>query len=344
MPATATYTLNTGLPLPAVGLGCWMGEPAGDKGSDINEETYQMVRKGLELGYTHFDTANGYGNEEAVGRAIRDSGVKRENLFITTKLNNSDHARVKEAFEESLEALGSGYIDLYLMHWPLASPFGGPAAKPLGPSDSPTFSETWAAMEELLKTHEGKVKNIGVSNFSIQNLEILFKTAKVVPAVNQAEGHPYLPNDKLAAYCSEKGIHLTAYSPVGQGAASPVLNDPLVAKLADKYAKSAGQVLLSWGVQRGWSVVPKSSNPKRLEENLAVFELEKEDMEALSSLHKEEGKYTSLCDYGLSPTDDSSVLFGWRIKEDLGWDYPISVRDDGGWGAKMRAAKEKEGK
>ncbi|GAA5841606.1 hypothetical protein JCM11251_004230 [Rhodosporidiobolus azoricus] len=323
MAQTRNYRLNTKATIPAVGLGCWMGAPAGEKGSAVNEETYQMVKTGTELGYTHFDTASGYGNEEAVGRAIRESGVPREKVFITTKLFSTDHGRVKDAFEESLEALGTEYIDLYLMHWPQAIQ-KGESAKPLGPNDSPTFSETWTAMEELLKTHEGKIKNIGVSNFSIQNLEILLKTAKVIPAVNQVEGHPYLPNLDLAAYCADKGIHMTAYSPIGQGASSAVVQDPLVARLAEKYGKSTGQVLLSWGVQRGWSVVPKSSNPKRLEQNLATFELDKEDFDALSNLHKEEGKYTSLCGYGVLSNAPGTIM-GWRIKEDLGWDYPLKM-------------------
>ncbi|GAA6024304.1 hypothetical protein JCM10207_009259 [Rhodosporidiobolus poonsookiae] len=319
------YTLNTGALIPSIGLGCWMGVP-GQQG-----EAYEMVKAGVATGYRHFDTANGYGNEEAVGRALRESGLERGEYFVTTKLNNMDHGRVREAFEDSLAALGVEYIDLYLMHWPIATPsapqsasFAAPS-QPIGPTESPTFSETWTEMEKLLEG--GKVKAIGVSNFSIKNLDTLLQTAKVVPAVNQCEAHPYLPNSALQAYCKEKGVHTTAYSPIGQGASSPLLSEPLVVSLASKYGKTAGQVLLSWGVGRGWSVVPKSSNAERMKGNLEVFELETEDAEALDALHKEEGKYRSLCDFGALPSDPPGVLMGWRIKEDLGWDYEITVRE-----------------
>ncbi|BGP18756.1 hypothetical protein JCM10213_003045 [Rhodosporidiobolus nylandii] len=332
MPLAQTYTLNTGSTIPAVGCGCWMGVPT-QPGHPANEETEKMVKTALGVGYRHFDTASGYGNEEAVGRVLKDSGLPRESYFVTTKLHGPDHARVAAAFDESLERLGLEYIDLFLMHWPQPSDPADPSVT-LGPNDSPTFSETWAAMEALFESHKGKIKHIGVSNFSIQNLEILLQTAKIVPAVNQVEAHPYLPNDALLAYCTSKGIHCTAYSPVGQWN-SPILHEPVVLLLAEKYSKTPGQVVLSWGVQRGWSVVPKSSNEGRLRQNLDVFELEKEDLDAISAIHKEEGKYRSLCDYGLQPSDPSDVLFGWRIKEDLGWDYPITVPKDGGWRKKM---------
>ncbi|GAA6024316.1 hypothetical protein JCM10207_009263 [Rhodosporidiobolus poonsookiae] len=327
MSTTKLYTLSTGAKLPAVGLGCWMGAEGenNDASGSVNEETYTMVRRGVEAGYRHFDTASGYGNEEAVGRALRDSVLAREEYFLTTKLGNVDHHRVKEALDRSLKAFGLEYIDLYLMHWPQAIIDG--SCVPYG--QSPTFSETWTDMEALLST--GKVKSIGVSNFSIKNLEVLLQTAKVVPAVNQCEGHPYLPNHALAAYCASKGIQMTAYSPIGQSASSPVLHDPLTQRLASKYNQPAGSVLLSWGVQRGWAVVPKSSNPARMRANLAVFELEKQDMDALDVLHKEPGKashtaqYQSLCEYQLTPTSPPDVLRTWNVKEEFGWDYPLFI-------------------
>ncbi|CEQ43007.1 SPOSA6832_04876 [Sporobolomyces salmonicolor] len=195
---------------------------------------------------------------------------------------------------------------------------------------SPTFVQTWLEMEKLLST--GKVKCIGVSNFSIKNLEILLPQATVPHISNpQVEGHPYLPNDALAAYCKEKGIHLTAYCPLGQGR-SPILLEPLLAALSRKYAKPAGSILLSWGVQRGWSVVPKSSNPGRMAQNLDIFELEEADMDAISALHRQPGNYRSLCDYGPGSQKDG-YCSGWRIKEDLGWDYPITKAEGGGWTA-----------
>ncbi|GAA5872459.1 hypothetical protein JCM1840_006068 [Sporobolomyces johnsonii] len=326
MPLASHYTLNTGATLASVGLGCWMGTPV-KAGASGNDETYEMVKTALGLGYTHFDTASGYGNEEAVGRAIRDSGKKRDELFVTTKLDQPDHGRVQEAFERSVKNLDIDYIDCFLMHWPQAT---DPATGETIPFDqSPTFVQTWLEMEKLLSS--GKVKCIGVSNFSIKNLEILLPQAKIIPAINQVEGHPYLPNDVLAAYCKEKGIHLTAYSPIGQGR-SPILLEPLLATLSDKYAKPAGSILLSWGVQRGWSVVPKSSNPERMAQNLDIFELEQADMDAISALHKQPGKYRSLCDYGPG-SHKEGYCSGWRIKEDMGWDYPITRAEGGGWTA-----------
>ncbi|GAA6033299.1 hypothetical protein JCM8097_006678 [Rhodosporidiobolus ruineniae] len=340
-----TFTLNTRLSIPAVGLGCWMGDPISGTDDPIQQVSYDMVRSGIDVGYTHFDTASGYGNEEAVGRAIRDSGKDRSSLFVTTKLLNSDHHRVAEAFEDSLKALGLEYIDLYLMHWPMAGDIHTGASLPI--DASPTFSETWAEMEKLLETHKGKVRNIGVSNFSVKNLEILLKTAKVVPAVNQVEAHPYCPQTDLVPYCASKGIHLTAYSPVGQGASSPLFSDPLILSLAKKYNRSAGALLLSWGVQRGFSVVPKSANPVRQRDNLDVFKLEEGDVKALEELHHEPGKHRSLCDYGIAPDpsygpDGPETLFGWKLKEDLGWDYGITVQADGGWGGRLKGKGKKE--
>ncbi|GAA5854774.1 hypothetical protein JCM8547_004067 [Rhodosporidiobolus lusitaniae] len=334
---TDTLTLNTGVTIPRLGLGCWMGIPVSPC-SEVNDDTFQMVKRGLELGYMHLDTASGYGNEESVGRAIRESGKTREEIFLTTKLNNPDHGRVREAFDASLARLGTEYIDLYLMHWPQAIGPNGP----LPPDASPTFVETWQAMERLfLEERKGKVKAIGVSNFSIQNLSKLLEVAKVVPAV---EAHPFLPNTELAEYCKEKGIVMTAYSPLGQGPL--ILSDPLLTRLSSRYSRPAGSIVLSWALQRdpgNWTVVPKSSNPERLRQNLETVTLEQEDLDALSALHKEPGKYTSLCDFG-NASEPAGVLFGWRIKEDLGFDYPITVREDGGWQARMRERDASEGK
>ncbi|BGP45717.1 hypothetical protein JCM10450v2_001547 [Rhodotorula kratochvilovae] len=320
MPLATTFTLNTGAQLASVGLGCWMGKPAG-AGTVANAETLEMVKNALEAGYTHFDTAAGYGNEEAVGKALRESGKSRSSYFVTTKV--TDHVNLVESFEASLKKLDLDYIDLFLMHWPQHMNWSTGETTPYG--ESPTFVETWAKMEKLLETHAGKVKQIGVSNFSVKNLEILLASAKVVPAVNQVEAHPYCPQEPLRLYCAAKNIHLTAYCPVGQYD-SPILKEPLVQQLAEKYTKPAGTILLSWGVQRGYSVVPKSSNPGRLRANRDLIELASEDLAALSALHKEEGKHRSLCDFGPGLAVPGLVC-GWRIKEDLGWDYEVPPKE-----------------
>ncbi|TNY20634.1 aldo/keto reductase [Rhodotorula diobovata] len=321
MTLSSSFTLNTGAQLASVGLGCWMGVPAG-KGTAANAETLTMVKNALEAGYTHFDTAAGYGNEEAVGQALRDSGKPRSSFFVTTKVIN--HVDLEREFDKSLERLGIEYIDLYLMHWPLHMDFA--TGKMNGPGESPTFSETWARMEKLLETRAGKVKQIGVSNFSVKNLEILLKSAKVVPAVNQVEAHPYCPQDPLREYCAEKGIHLTAYCPVGQYN-SPILEEPLVKDLAAKYGKAPGTILLSWGVQRGFSVVPKSSNPGRLSANLDLVPLSAQDLASISALHTQPGKHQSLCDYGPGLAVPGKV-WGWRVKEDLGWEYDVPSKGE----------------
>ncbi|KAF7977573.1 hypothetical protein HWV62_3152 [Athelia sp. TMB] len=276
-----------------------------------------------------------YGNEEAVGKAIRESGIPREDLFVTTKLKPSDAGKVAEAFQKSLELLDIGYIDLpgeemiptrglfdysFLIHWPMAR---DPVTnKTLPPSESPTVCEIWAQMEKLLDTgvHDR------VSNFSLKTLPQLLATAKVIPAVNQIEVHPYLPNEEIADFCASKGIHVTAYCPLGQYN-SPILAEKVVTDLAEKYNKTAGQVLLSWAVQRGISVVPKSANPTRQAQNLDVFELSKEEMEIISLIHKEEGKTRNLCSYG-NGLDEPGKIFGWTFEE-MGWDpkwFPSSPK------------------
>ncbi|GAA6008889.1 aldo/keto reductase family protein [Rhodotorula paludigena] len=310
MPLSTSFTLNTGAKLDAVGLGCWMGRAAG-AGTDANAETLRMVHTAIEVGYTHLDTAAGYGNKEAVGSVVRASGKPREHFHVTTKL--ADHFHVAESFEASYKALNLEYIDLWLMHWPQASDWGTGTAPAF--DESPTFSETWAEMEKVYAT--GRVKAIGVSNFSVKNLEVLLKTAKVAPAVNQVEAHPYCPQEELGQYCKSKGIHLTAYCPMGQYN-SPILKEPLVQQLADKYGKQPGSILLSWGVQRGFSVVPKSSNPDRLRQNRDLVELSLEDLAAVSALHTEPGKHRSLCDFGPGQKT-KGWLWGWRVKEDLEW-------------------------
>ncbi|KAI5476694.1 zinc-binding alcohol dehydrogenase [Pseudohyphozyma bogoriensis] len=295
---------------------CWMGTP-GQEGK--NQACEEMVAKAVSLGYRHFDTASGYGNEAAVGRALRSSSVPRSELFVTSKLHGTGHGCVAEAFQKTFDALGLEYLDLWLCHWPQAI---DPVTKKfLGPEESPTMAETWKEMEKVQGRFSGKVKAIGVSNFSIKTLEALLLTAEIVPAVNQVETHPYLPVEELLQFCTEKGIHMTAYSPLGQYD-SPILKDPAVLSIAEKYNKTPAQVLLSWAVQRGnMSVVPKSANPVRLAQNLETFPLTPDEFATLSNLHKTEGKFKSLCVYGGpgAGMSEKGKVNGWTYEE-LGWD------------------------
>ncbi|KAI7776492.1 hypothetical protein LA080_005321 [Diaporthe eres] len=304
------FKLNNGVLMPSVGLGCWMGSPGG------GEKVYHMVSTALKAGYHHVDTADGYGNEEEVGRAIRDSGIPRKEIFVTTKLNNTDHHRVKEAFERSLKALDIEYIDLWLMHWPQGSQDG----RSLKPDESPTSNETWA---EMVKVYEGtgKVRAIGVSNFGVPILKSLLATTKVVPAVNQVELHPCLPQENLRKFSADNGIVITAYSPIGQpapGQVSPLLTDESVKEIAKKHGVTEGQAVLSWAVQHGIVVVPKSENPERIKANISLVKLDDADIMAIDAVHKKPDLHRSLLNYH-SP--DGSV-FGWTY-EQMGWELEV---------------------
>jgi len=267
-----TFKLNTGAEIPAIGLGTWQSKP---------NEVRQAVKAALDAGYRHIDTALAYGNEHEVGQGIKDSGVPREEIWITTKLDNPWHKRVEEGIDSSLKSLGTDYVDLYLMHWPSST----------DPSDLKKhypdwdFTKTWAEMQKLPAS--GRVKNIGVSNFAIKNLEKLFASEgfETVPAVNQIELHPNNPSPKLVDYCKDKGIHATAYSCLGS-TNSPLASDQTLKKIADAKGKTTAQVLLMWGLQRGTSVIPKSVTASRIESNwqLDGWSLDDEEMKALSSL------------------------------------------------------------
>ncbi|KZV60972.1 Aldo/keto reductase [Peniophora sp. CONT] len=300
-------TLNTGAKIPLVGLGCWMGSPGGA------ERVHEMVTKAIALGYRHIDTAAGYANEEHVGQAIRDSGIPRSEFFITTKLTQGAHHQVSAAIDTSLANLGMDYVDLYLVHWPQAVIDG----KTLQPDETPTINDTWADMEKVLAS--GKAKAIGVSNFSVKNLERLATTQKIVPAVDQIEMHPFLPQNELKAYCEAKGIHLTAYSPIGQPSEkstgpSLIKNDRIV-QLAEKYGATPGQILLSWGVQRETSVIPKSESEERLRKNITIVKLEDADFKAINELHTQPGLHRSLLGY-----HSKNGVFGYTY-EQMGWPF-----------------------
>ncbi|KAL2193583.1 Aldo/keto reductase-like protein [Corynascus similis CBS 632.67] len=248
-----TFKLNTGAEIPAVGLGTWQSKPG---------EVEKAVEAALRAGYRHIDTAFAYGNEKEVGEGIRASGVPREEIFLTTKLDNPWHKRAPEALKRSLENLGVDYLDLYLMHWPSST----------DPDDLKKhypdwdFVDTWREMQKLMET--GKIRSLGVSNFGIKNLERLLNdpSCKIVPAVNQIELHPGNPSPKLVAYCAQKGIHCSGYSPLGSSD-SPLYKNETIASIAKAKNRSAQQVLLLWGVKKGWSVLPKSVNPERVKAN-----------------------------------------------------------------------------
>jgi len=267
-----TYKLNTGAEIPAIGLGTWQSGP---------NEVEKAVEIALKKGYRHIDTALAYGNEAEVGRGIKNSGVPREEIWLTTKLDNPWHSRVTEGIDSSLKSLGTDYVDLYLMHWPSST----------DPKDLKkhlpdwNFIDTWREMQKLPAT--GKVKNIGVSNFGIKNLEKLLNdpSCKIVPAVNQVELHPNNPSPKLVAYNTSKGIHSTGYSCLGS-TNSPLYKDPTLLDLAKEKGKTPQQVLLAWGIQKGWSVIPKSVNAERIEKNFELdgWNLTDEEVKKLDGL------------------------------------------------------------
>ncbi|KAK9475383.1 NADP-dependent oxidoreductase domain-containing protein [Dipodascopsis tothii] len=279
MVGTSTvFHLTGGLALPAVGLGT----------SDATDPA--AIKKAIELGYRHIDTAFFYKNEAEVGQAIRESGVPREQLVVTTKVWGTYHSRVAEALELSLANLGLDYVDLYLMHWPVPlNPKGTPADWPVRADGSADvekdwdFVKTWAAMQELVA--QKKVRAIGVCNFSTVNLEKLLAapTTTIVPAVNQVELHPYLPQRKLLEYCSAKGIVLTAYSPLGSTDA-PLLAEPVIVDIAARLGKTPAQVALSWAVTRGIAVIPKSVNAARQLNNLDDFVMAPADVAAIDAI------------------------------------------------------------
>ncbi|KAI9495456.1 NADP-dependent oxidoreductase domain-containing protein [Zychaea mexicana] len=277
MASGRVFKLNTGATIPCVGLGTWQSKP---------NEVYEAVLTAIKTGYRHIDTAFVYQNEKEVGQAIKDSGVPREQLFVTTKLWNTSHRPdlVAKALETSLANLQMDYLDLYLMHWPVSFA----ESKDIVPKDESgnilfddtDFTETYAVMEKL----DGKkVRAIGVSNFSVRNLKKLLNTAKVVPAVNQVELHPFLAQKALVDFCAERGIHMTAYSPLGS-TDSPLMKDSTVAEIAKKYDATPARILLSWGVQRGTSVIPKSVTASRIVENFKDVVLEQADFDKLNSL------------------------------------------------------------
>jgi 2,5-diketo-D-gluconate reductase A len=261
-----TIELNDGATIPQLGFGVFQIDP---------DETAEAVKTALEIGYRHVDTAEMYENEAGVGQGVRDSGIDRAEVYVTSKLSNGLHRPddARRAFDGTLEALGFDYVDLFLIHWPLPTLYDG------------DFVSTWQTLEEFKK--EGRARSIGVSNFHIAHLERLAEETGTVPAVNQIEVHPYFTNDEVRAYGQKHGIATEAWSPIAQG---KVLDDPVVDGIAKATGKSPAQVVLRWHIQRGDIVFPKSVTPKRVNENFEIFdfELSPDDADAISELDKGE--------------------------------------------------------
>ncbi len=258
-----TITLNNGVKMPYVGLGVWQMK---DENEAVN-----AVKSAISAGYRSIDTAAVYENEEAVGRGVKESGVSREELFITSKVWNSDQGydATLKAFEASLKRLDMDYLDLYLIHWPVEG----------------KYVDTWKAMEKLY--NDGLVKAIGVSNFHQHHLEDLFEAGTVKPVVNQVETHPRLNQAALKAFCKENDIALEAWSPLGQG---KLLDEAVLKEIGEKHGKSSAQVILRWHLQNGTIIIPKSVHENRIKENadLFDFELSTEEMSKVDGLNKDE--------------------------------------------------------
>lgn len=263
MATVPDMTLNNGVEIPQLGFGTYQIHPGSAK---------ESVLTALEVGYRHIDTAQMYGNERQVGEAVRESGLERREVFVTSKLNNGFHAHddAVAAFGRSLDELGFDYLDLFLIHWPL--PRVG------------DFVETWGALEEIYRS--GRTKAIGVSNFQAHHLQRLLDAGKTVPAVNQIEVHPYLTQDPLRAFGSDHGIATQAWGPIARGR---VLSDPVIVRLAGRHGRTPAQVTLRWHIQRRDIVFPKSATPSRVRENFQLFdfELHDDDMRDISGLNRD---------------------------------------------------------
>jgi len=259
-PGQPVVTLNNGVDIPALGFGVWQME-------DL-KECENAVNKAIQTGYRMIDTAAIYQNETAVGAAVKNSGVDRNELFITSKVWVQDHGyeKAKRAFQRTLDRLQMDYLDMYLIHWPYGD-----------------FLGTWKALEELYQ--EGKIKAIGVCNFTVEKLEELKANSTVLPVINQIELHPVFQQKELQVYDRENNIITQPWSPLGNGNAN-LLSNPDLKAIAEKYGKTAAQVILRWHLQEGFVVIPKSVTPSRIEENFNVFdfELTEDEMNVVRSL------------------------------------------------------------
>ncbi|WP_096274212.1 aldo/keto reductase [Paucisalibacillus globulus] len=256
-------TLNNGVKMPGFGLGVYKVEDG--------DTAVHAVRTAIDVGYRSIDTASFYDNERSVGLAVRESGVPREELFITSKVWNDQqgYESTLKAFDESLEKLGTAYLDLYLIHWPVTG----------------KYKETYRALETLYQ--EGRVRAIGVSNFHVHHLENLLADCKVKPAVNQVEYHPHLSQVELKAFCEKENIQLEAWSPLKRGR---LLDEPTLVEIGNKYGKSAAQVILRWDIQHHVITIPKSITAERIQENANIFDftLTQQEMNQIDNLNKNE--------------------------------------------------------
>ncbi len=266
MAAVPNITLNDGNVIPQLGFGVFQIEPG---------DTVEAVSEALEIGYRHIDTAEMYGNEKEVGEAVRASGLDRGDIYVTSKLNNSFHEPddARRAMDTTLSDLGFDYVDLFLIHWPLPTRYGG------------DYVSTWRVMEEF--KNDGRALSVGVSNWQVEHLEKLAAETDTVPAINQIEVHPYFTNESVRAYDQEHGIATEAWSPIAQGG---VLEDETIVQIAKNAGKTTAQVVLRWHVQRGDIIFPKSVTPSRMRENFDLFDFElgSSDMEAISALDQGE--------------------------------------------------------
>ncbi|KAF2236817.1 Aldo/keto reductase [Viridothelium virens] len=300
-----TLKLNNGLRIPAIGFGTFANE-------GVTGGTYKAVTCALKVGYRHLDCAWFYQNEEEVGDAVKDfladnTSVKRSDIFICTKVWNHLHEpeEVKWSLDSSLKKLQTDYVDLFLVHWPIAAEADDNKLPKIGSNGKYIIKEgltknpepTWRAMEELYAV--GKARSIGVSNWTISGLEKLLRFAKVKPAVNQIEIHPFLPNDELVNYCFDHDIMPEAYSPLGSQNQVPstgekVTTNKTLNQVAEKRGSSLAQVLIAWGVKRGYVVLPKSSTPSRIESNFHFTELSHDEFNAVNDVAK--GRHTRFVD------------------------------------------------
>jgi 2,5-diketo-D-gluconate reductase A len=261
MPHAPLITLNDGVQIPQLGLGVWQLD---------DEQAYASSVAALKAGYRHIDTAMIYGNEAGVGRAIAESGLAREEIFVTTKLWNTDHGfdSTLRAFDASMAKLGLEQLDLYLIHWALPK--------------KAAYRDTWKAFVRLQQ--EGRVRSIGVSNFHAEHLQHIIGDTGVTPSVNQIELHPDFAQVDLVEFCKGLNIVTESWSPLGQGGA--LLSQPVLSQIAEKHGKSAAQVILRWHIQNQHVVIPRSSNPERITQNLNVFDfvLDAQDLQAIAHI------------------------------------------------------------
>ncbi|KAJ5128756.1 hypothetical protein N7448_002472 [Penicillium atrosanguineum] len=280
-----TFKLNSGYDIPAVGLGTWLSKP---------HEVENAVETALRKGYRHIDAAACYQNENEVGNGWKKSGVPREEIFITSKIWNTHHHpdHVEEGLNKTLKDLQTDYLDLYLIHWPVAFAHTNDTLTPTDPTtkrfliaDVP-ISETWAALEKFVAM--GKIRSIGISNFTIEETKKLLETAKIPPAVNQIEAHPYLLQPNLFKFLKDSNILPVAYSPLGNNIFNlpRVVDDLSVVEIAKKLNKDPAQLLISWAVQRGFSVLPKSVTPSRIESNFQDFVIPDAEFDGLNKLDR----------------------------------------------------------